>query len=115
MGVDATGDGHDGPDLEITLTEFLRDWRGPEVRLVDVREPDEWEAGRMPGGVLIPLGELEARSGELNPAAPTVIVCRSGRRSLIAAEYLKAIGFDRPVSLAGGILAWAEAGHPVER
>ncbi len=113
MGAETNGYEHD--DLEITVAEYLRDWQAPGVRVVDVREQEEWDAGRMAGAALVPLGDLETRLGELDPAAPTVVVCRSGRRSLVAAEYLKAIGFARPVSLAGGILAWAEAGLPVER
>lgn len=100
---------------EITVPEFACDWQRPGVQVVDVREPEEWEAGRLPGSTLIPLGELAERLGELDPGAPMVLVCRSGRRSLLAAEYLKEVGFARPVSLAGGMLAWAEADRPVER
>lgn len=105
----------DVPELEITVPEFLRDWRRPEVAVIDVREQEEWEEGRMGGSRHIPLGDLEGRLGELDPARPTVVVCRSGRRSLLAAEYLAERGFARPVSLAGGLLAWTEAGQPVER
>lgn len=102
-------------DLEITVPEYLCDWQDRHIQLIDVREREEWDAGRMAGATLIPLGELDLRTGELDPETPTVLVCRSGRRSLVAAEYLKAVGFARPVSLAGGMLAWAEAGQPVER
>lgn len=113
MRVETNGAGQD--DLEITIPEFLRDWQARGIQLIDVREPDEWGAGRMAGATLIPLGELEVRTGELDPGTPTVLVCRSGRRSLVAAEYLKAVGFSRPVSLAGGMLAWDKSGQPVER
>lgn len=113
MGTGTLGDRED--DLEITIPAYLEDWQGRGVQLVDVREQDEWDGGRLAGATLLPLGELEARSGELDPSKPTVLVCRSGRRSLAAAEYLKAIGFDCPVSLAGGMLSWAGAGLPVER
>lgn len=108
------GTGIVDPELEISVDQFRREWQRPGVRLIDVREPDEWEAGRMAGAELIPLSEFEARVGELDPAAPTVVVCRSGRRSLAVAEYLRDLGFARPVSLAGGLIAWAEAGQPIE-
>ena len=109
------GDPIGAPDLEITVSEFLRDWRGGDVRVIDVREREEWDEGRMGGARLIPLGELADRLGELDRSLPTVIVCRSGRRSLVAAEFLRDRGFARPVSLAGGMIAWAEAGQPIER
>jgi len=103
------------PDLEISVAEFLRDWRGADLQVIDVREREEWDEGRMAGARLIPLGELDARLDELDPDQPTVLVCRSGRRSLVAAEYLRERGFARPVSLAGGMIAWAEVGQPIER
>ncbi|HEU0116697.1 MAG TPA: rhodanese-like domain-containing protein [Thermomicrobiales bacterium] len=103
--------------LEITLADYLANWRGKPIQALDVREHDEWAAGHMAGAVLAPLGELERRLSELDldPAAPTIVVCRSGRRSLIAAEYLAQRGFGRVRSLAGGLLAWAAAGQPLER
>lgn len=98
---------------EITVDEYVRAWRPGPHQLVDVREPDEYAEGHLPGAVLLPLGDLTERAGELDPAVPTVLVCRSGRRSLIATEYLRERGFARPVNLAGGVLAWAEAGQPL--
>jgi rhodanese-related sulfurtransferase len=79
---------------------------------VDVRERDEWEAGHLAGSVWIPLGELGARLHEL-PADPLVIVCRSGSRSGMAADALAGIGRDAS-NLAGGLLAWAASGLPLE-
>jgi rhodanese-related sulfurtransferase len=97
---------------EVTVVDFLREGHtGSQV--IDVREPDEWAAGHMPDALLIPLGDLPARCGELDRRRPVVIVCRSGRRSLIAAEFLRAAGFPDSRSLAGGMIAWAEAGQPV--
>jgi len=77
--------------------------------LLDVREPAEFAAGHAPGAVLVPLGELEARHGELPRDRPIVCVCRSGSRSAFAAEALVAAGYDA-VNLAGGMLAWAVEG-----
>jgi rhodanese-related sulfurtransferase len=81
-----------------------------EVLLLDVREPDEWHAGRAAGAVLVPLGQLD-------PAAvptdrPVVVVCRSGNRSGTATAVLREAGVDA-VNLAGGMRAWAAAGLPV--
>ncbi len=83
--------------------------------MIDVREQDEWDAGHLAEATLLPLGELEQRRHELDPAAPVVIVCRSGRRSLVAADYLHRLGFPEARSLAGGMIAWAATGQPVER
>lgn len=99
---------------EVTVEAFLR---GAEAapQVVDVREQDEWAEGRIPGSVFMPLGEVGARLGELDPRRPVVTVCRSGRRSLYAAAEMLAAGFRDVRSLAGGMIAWAEAGQPVER
>jgi rhodanese-related sulfurtransferase len=80
--------------------------------LLDVREPDEWDAGHSPAAVLIPMSQVEGRLGELEPAAKTVVVCRSGGRSATITQVLTSHGFDA-VNLAGGMRAWADAGLPV--
>ena len=83
--------------------------------LVDVREPEEWAAGHAPGAVHIPMRDIPARLGELTSEAPVYLICRSGNRSARVAAYLQGQGFARPINVAGGILAWARAGLPVER
>ena len=104
------------PDVpEITVEEFLREPAGTAVQVVDVREPEEWAAGRMPGSIMIPMGEVALRARELDPDIPVVTVCRSGRRSLYSAEDLIGAGFRDVKSLAGGLIAWVEAGQPLER
>ncbi len=80
--------------------------------LLDVREPDEWQAGHAPGAVHIPLGELGARAGELPRDTRIVAVCRSGQRSNRAAAALRQSGLDA-ANLAGGMQAWAAAGLDV--
>lgn len=82
---------------------------GDGVQFIDVREPDEVAGGTLPGTTNIPLGDLPARVGELDPARPVVLLCRSGGRSTQAAEFLTASGFGDVVNLAGGMLGWAEA------
>jgi rhodanese-related sulfurtransferase len=83
--------------------------------LIDVREPDEWRAARIPGARLIPLDELPQRVGELDPNREIILVCRSGNRSASATAYLQRAGFSRVRNLAGGLIAWARAGLPVVR
>lgn len=82
--------------------------------LLDVREPEEWEAGHAPGARWIPLGDLERARVELPFNQPVMCICRSGARSSRAAEALIAWGFDA-MNVAGGMNAWAEAGLPIVR
>lgn len=86
-----------------------------ELQVVDVREPDEWAAGHLPGAIHIPLGDLSARARELDPARPVVAVCRSGNRSASATHFLLQSGFKDVRNLVGGMIAWTEAGEPVTR
>jgi rhodanese-related sulfurtransferase len=81
--------------------------------LLDVREPEEWEAGHAPGARHVPLGQLPDRMGELDRAAPIVVICRSGGRSALATEWLTTAGFDA-ANLVGGMQEWAHAGRVVE-
>lgn len=75
------------------------------TQLIDVRQPEEVAGGTLPGAVNIPLDELPARIGELDPDRRTVMLCRSGNRSGRAAEYLHGVGFRDVVNLEGGMLA----------
>jgi len=84
------------------------------VFLLDVRTVEEWQAGHIPGATLIPLGQLQDRSGELPGDEPILIYCRSGNRSLQALNYLKDIGFGDLYSMDGGINTWIAAGYDVE-
>jgi hydroxyacylglutathione hydrolase len=100
---------------EVTVEQFVRQWDPGEAQLVDVREPNEWADGHAPRAVLIPLEQLAVRRGELDPTRPVVTICRSGRRSLTAAEILLEAGFHDVLSLDGGMIAWRAAQMPVER
>lgn len=98
---------------EITVEELkARMDRKDSFVLLDVREPDEYEFCRLPGSKLIPLGELEGRLGELDPAADLVVHCRSGGRSAKAVAFLRQKGYSKAVNVAGGVLAWAERVDP---
>jgi rhodanese-related sulfurtransferase len=76
--------------------------------LLDVRQPEEHADFHLEGSILIPLGELADRLGELEHAqnSEIVVYCRSGNRSGQACMLLEAAGFTNPVNLTGGMLAW---------
>jgi len=99
---------YDGP--EVTAEELSREMqqKGPELVLIDVREPHEWEIAHIDGARLIPLGQLPERLGELDGHAEIVAHCHHGVRSMKALQLLKGAGFSRVRSLAGGIDAWAD-------
>ena len=82
-----------------------------DIQLIDVREPEEWEAGRIEGARHIPMGQLGDRLDEIDKNRPVVAVCRSGGRSDRVTEVLRAQGYDA-ANLDGGMQAWEEAGLP---
>ena len=94
------------------LSELLHEAGSPAPRLVDVREPYEYQAGHLAGAINIPLGELPGRLAEVAPASTAVFICRSGGRSLAACQMALAAGMPAPVNLEGGMLAWAAAIDP---
>jgi molybdopterin/thiamine biosynthesis adenylyltransferase/rhodanese-related sulfurtransferase/molybdopterin converting factor small subunit len=93
---------------EITAQELQQEWTAhPDLLVLDVREPHEYEIAHIEGAVLVPLGELPDRLGELDGHREIVTHCHHGARSLKALEILKAAGFAKVRSLRGGIDAWA--------
>jgi rhodanese-related sulfurtransferase len=91
---------------------------------VDVREPDEFAAGHIPGARLYPRGFLEVRADLVHPKRDAwladrtralLIYCGGGQRSALAAATLQQMGFERVVSLAEGWAGWTRRGYPVER
>jgi rhodanese-related sulfurtransferase len=82
--------------------------------VLDVREPDEWSQGHIPGATLIPLGELAGRVGELPRDRSIVVICRSGNRSAQGRAVLLGAGFPSVTSVTGGMTDWIAAGLPVE-
>ncbi len=87
-----------------------------DYRIIDVREPHEFEGplGRVGGSQLIPLGELPVFAPKLGDAS-LLLVCRSGGRSGKACEKLQALGVRDVTNLAGGMIAWNRAGLPIEQ
>lgn len=109
-GVGAVADGA----REITATELARRREdGEDLLVLDVREPYEWDICRIAGAMLVPLGELPSRLGQLDSRKQVVTVCHVGLRSLVALEILRGAGFPRVMSLQGGVDAWARHVEPV--
>jgi rhodanese-related sulfurtransferase len=84
-----------------------------QVQLVDVREPYEFEAGRIAGARHVPLDRLAEEARSLDPDRPLVFYCRVGGRSAMATQAFRASGYDAH-NMAGGIVSWAESGLPFE-
>jgi glyoxylase-like metal-dependent hydrolase (beta-lactamase superfamily II) len=85
----------------------------PDLRVVDVRRPPEWNAGHIKGAVLHPLDRLRHSFTELDPTDLLAVHCKSGYRSAIACSLLQAEGFTRVINVLGGFDAWSGAGFPV--
>src|SRR5580698_4410261 len=98
-------------DIEPAEVKIKLD-RGDDFTLVDVREPHEFQICRIPGSILIPLGELQKRLAELDPASEIVAHCKSGVRSGKAVDFLKQQGYKRVRNMKGGILAWSDKVDP---
>lgn len=99
----------DVPELE---ADDAHDAVAAGALLLDVREPDEWDAGHAPGAVHIPMREVQARAGELPRDRRIVATCRSGGRSRAVTEGLRSAGFD-VVNAVGGMRAWQAGGYDV--
>ncbi len=85
---------------------------GERIKLIDVREPAEWQINRLPGAELIPLGDLPGRLVDLPLTERVVAYCKTGRRSAEALALLKQSGFSTARHLGGGISAWARTVDP---
>jgi rhodanese-related sulfurtransferase len=109
---------------EIRAEEGLRILQAREGwHFVDVREPDEFAAGRIPGARLVPRGFLEVKADLVHHkrdpwlaerTRPLILYCGGGNRSALAARTLQQMGFTRVVSLAEGWAGWTSRGYPVE-
>lgn len=118
-GVAPSAAGHAGGDEarslgnDLTPTELKRKLdAGEKLVILDVREPQEYQINRIPGSILIPLGELPQRYEELDPHAAIVCHCKSGARSAKAAGFLRGVGFENIANMTGGILAWIDQVDP---
>jgi molybdopterin/thiamine biosynthesis adenylyltransferase/rhodanese-related sulfurtransferase/molybdopterin converting factor small subunit len=99
---------------EITATELKQRLdKGDDLQIIDVREPHEYEIGKIPNSQLIPLGQVLNRMNEIDPERETVVHCKMGGRSAKAIDALQRSGFTgRLVNLKGGITAWSNEVDP---
>src|SRR5579862_842840 len=98
------------------ITPQALEEKAGDVQIVDVREPSEFVGplGHIAGAKLLPLGELQARAGEIKRDRPIVTVCRAGSRSAQAFNLLRQAGFQNVANLSGGMLRWRAEGFPVD-
>ncbi|MBL0747130.1 rhodanese-like domain-containing protein [Nocardioides baculatus] len=95
---------------EISVEDFAAEREAGTT--VDVREKAEYAQAHVPGAVLLPMGQLASRLGELDRSARVHVICASGNRSRAMTDLLVAAGFDA-VSVAGGTQAWIQSGRAV--
>lgn len=88
---------------------------GEKLVLLDVREPWEYETARIEGSTLLPMGRLEERFSELDPAAETVVICHHGTRSAFVTQLLDQAGFHEVLNLEGGVDAYADVDDSLTR
>ena len=81
--------------------------------VVDVREPDEYESGHIPGAVLVPLSTVLTNKSEFESDETVYVVCRSGGRSMQAGEMLHDVGISNVVNVAGGTMGWISLGNEI--
>jgi rhodanese-related sulfurtransferase len=103
----------DDPQRELAPQRVADLIESGEAQVIDVREPYEWEAGRIAGAKHIELERLAARASEIDKDRPVVFQCRLGVRSAMASQAFAASGYDA-YNMAGGLKAWADAGLPLE-
>ena len=96
---------------EITVDDLVA--LGPDVHVVDVREPDEWSDGHIPWAVHVPLGTVPDRLDAFSES-PTYVICKAGGRSARACEFAAGQGLVT-INVVGGMLAWEQAGFDVTR
>jgi molybdopterin/thiamine biosynthesis adenylyltransferase/rhodanese-related sulfurtransferase/molybdopterin converting factor small subunit len=98
---------------EITAVELKQRLdRGDKLKIVDVREPNEYQINRIEGSQLIPLGDVPQRYQELDKNDEIVVQCKMGGRSAKAADFLRSVGFTKVLNLKGGILDWIDKVDP---
>ncbi|WP_018873747.1 rhodanese-like domain-containing protein [Thioalkalivibrio sp. ALJ16] len=95
----------------VELRDYLQQTDTPPL-LLDVREPWEFQHCHIEGSRLLPMGQIPSASGELDPAAETVVICHHGVRSQQVAWFLERSGFSNVINLTGGIDAWARDVDP---
>lgn len=103
----------DSDGLEVTPEQTEQALAGEGAQVVDVREPYEYEAGRIAGVTHIELERLASNADRIDRDRPVIIYCRLGSRSAMAAQAFRAAGYDA-YSMAGGLQRWADEGRALE-
>ena len=98
--------------IEEISVDQLADLLADGARVVDVREPGEFEEARVPGAILVPLGTVPTHVDEFLGDGTTYVICKSGGRSMQACEFVAAQGAN-VVNVAGGTMAWIASGRDV--
>ena len=101
------------PAHELTPTQVQQALENGDVVLIDVREPYEWDAGRITGATHIELERLASRAGDVPTDRPIVFLCRLGVRSAMAMQAFRASGWDA-YNMTGGMQRWVDEGLPIE-
>ena len=106
-------DAADSPETDVTPERAREMLESGDAVVIDVRRPEEWEAGRIPGSTHIEMNELTARAGELPGDRVVIFACKSGSRSSLAVQAFREAGVDAR-NLDGGVGAWADGGLPLD-
>ncbi len=99
-------------DVDEIDVETLDQFRAAGAPIIDVRQPDEYIEGHVPGARLMPMDEIPELVDQIPDDAPVYVICGSGPRSHRVTEWLLAQGYDA-TNVAGGTKAWIEAGKPI--
>ena len=100
-------------EIDVAAAKAVHD--AGDTVFLDVREPNEWNLGHVPGAVHVPRGQLEGKvEGVVGRDKRVVVYCAGGSRSALAADTLQQMGYDRVESLEGGFRGWAEGGGEIE-
>ena len=98
------------PTVSVSQASALR---AQGALLVDVRQPEEWAQGHVPGSALIPIDDLPSRLRDLPRDRKIVVVCHSGKRSRFGRDLLLNAGFTQVASMSGGLAQWEAQGQPI--
>jgi rhodanese-related sulfurtransferase len=102
-----------GDDVDVTPDWVRERHEAGDIQLIDVREPYEWDAGRLGGARHIELERVASEAPTIDREKPVVFYCHVGSRSAMAADAFRRAGYEA-YSMDGGIAAWHERGLPLE-
>lgn len=100
------GGANSNSNIDVSITEAQKMWQNKSAIIIDIRTPEEYNAGHIPGVPLIPLDQLSARSAEVPKDQKVLLICRSGNRSSQGVKLLRGKGFENVYNVIGGMLAW---------